>query len=144
MEKLLEFLLGHIRVEQLQLIKILLVFLAIVPTGFVFIYQHKPSMIYELDIFKLLVFASIITTPFLLIFYALMSLSSDLSADFSVISGALLTVIMFGAGALYQKIHTMSAVGHLLAMYKTSIFAFTTIMAGHILFSFLLAKKGRP
>ena len=74
MDKFLEFLLGNIEVKQLRLIAIVLVFLATIPTGFIFIYQHKPALISDLDVIKLIIFSIGITVPALLWIYFLQSL----------------------------------------------------------------------
>ena len=150
MDKLLEFLLGSFKVQQLHIIKIVMLFLATVPTGFVFIYQHKPNLIIELDILKLLIFSSIITIPVLLYFYLMMSTINILMSqynqsskywvnDFDFIFGALMAFLIFAASFVYQVKKPMSAILHLIVVWRLCSFA----TAGMFLTSFISMFKSQ-
>lgn len=142
MDKLIDLLLGHLPVKQLHILSLVLIFLATIPNGFVFIYQHKPEFIIELDIFKLLILSSIITTPMLLLLGLLMHIFNKLlgknSALYEIlIISSILTLAMFGIVTLLYFPMSLTVVEHfkkILMVLLGSIFGMIVLSICELIF----------
>lgn len=116
MDKLFEFFLGNLDAKNANIFMLVLLFLATIPTGFVFIYVHKPSLMTDLDIFKLIILSIAVTAPALLLFY-LLSIGQNFITDHSFDSYELtfssaMTLLAFGLGIIYNFYKPMSAFTH--------------------------------
>lgn len=137
MEKLFEILLSGIKPKDINLVMILLVFLAVVPNGFTFMYIHKPSLLLNLDIFKLLILSIAITCPSIVILYIVLSFFNSFKNHktniLDLIVASSLSLIIFGLTTFFHLRKPITTLEHAMRVFELTGYGTVGIAIGAII-----------